>query len=209
LLAVLPVATAGCGFLLVQGPPSGHQQMTAFSCTEGTAGPILDLVWGGLNVLGAVAAMSSPDSYENPDQIVVVGLGWGLVSGLSAAAGFNKTTQCKAALQQLSARSGHAAALGAAAPIGLPSDLTVQAVSIGPSADTLVPGEGAQLVATARNSSGAVVANRQYFWSSSNDAIASVNSSGKVTANAAGTAVIAARTGDAVGLSTILVVARR
>jgi uncharacterized protein YjdB len=185
--------------------------MTGFSCTEGNAGPILDLVWGGLNVLGAIAIASDPEyyGYESSGQVLAIGLGWGVVSGLSANAGFNKTKQCRTALRQLSERSVRPAPQGVVAPTSLPSDLIVQAVSVNPPIDTLVPGERAQLVATARNSSGAAVANRLYVWSSSNDAIASVSASGLVTANAAGTVVVAARTGDVVGISSILVVARR
>ena len=61
-LALLPLFVSGCGFLISQGPPTGHEQMPAFSCTESTTGPTLDLVWAGLNVLGAVAASADPDA---------------------------------------------------------------------------------------------------------------------------------------------------
>ena len=211
LLGLLPVATGGCGFLLTQGPPTGHEQMTSFSCTEGTAGPVLDIVWGGLNVLGAIAVASDPDSYENPGQIQAVGIGWGVISGLSAANGFSKASRCRAALRQLSARLGQGPRpqpAGGFVPALPSADLVVQAVVVKPAADTLGPGERVQLAATAHNSSGAVVPNRAFIWSSSNDAIASVSGSGLVTANAVGSVVIASRTENYVGTASILVVAR-
>jgi hypothetical protein len=65
-LAILFAATTeGCGLLIVKGPPVGHEQMEYFTCTEGDAGPIIDLVWGGLNVVGALVCASDPDAYEN------------------------------------------------------------------------------------------------------------------------------------------------
>jgi hypothetical protein len=182
--------------------------MESFTCTESDAAPILDIVWAGLNVLGAVAAASEPTAYENPDQIVVVGLGWGVLSSFSAASGFNKSKQCRRALQLLAARHGQppAAPIPAVSPFDVP---LVQAVVVTPSADTLAVGERVQLVATAHTSSGTVVPNREFAWSSSNDAIASVSNAGLVTAHAAGAVVIAANTGNVIGTARILVAVPR
>ena len=78
-------------------------------------------------------------------------------------------------------------------------------VEISPALDTLRVGERVQLQAVARESSGALVPGRSYVWSSSNDAIASVNAAGNVFATAAGAVVIAARTGSVVGTARIVV----
>ncbi len=213
LLGLLPVATGGCGFLLVQGPPTGYERMTSFSCTEGDAGPILDVVWGALNVLGAIAASSNSTMYTNPGEIEAVGLGWGVVSGISAAAGFSKTSSCRAALRNLADRNAQAAPggpLNGFGPVATPLvDVTVQTVLINPATDTLATDERVQLVATAHNSSGAVIPNKMFTWSSSNDAIASVNASGLVTAHAVGAVVIAARADFVVGIASVLIVSRR
>ena len=65
LAGFLVASTTACGFIFSHGPPDGHEQMSSFSCTEGNAGPILDIVWGGLNVIGALAAAGDPGAYES------------------------------------------------------------------------------------------------------------------------------------------------
>jgi len=100
-------ATSACGLLIVQAPPTGHEQLASFSCTQSNAGSVFDIVWGGLNVLGAVAVSSSDvaeDVFEHPDRIAGVGLAWGVLSGASAAVGFNKTRRCREAQSLLLAR---------------------------------------------------------------------------------------------------------
>ncbi|HEV2671460.1 MAG TPA: Ig-like domain-containing protein [Gemmatimonadales bacterium] len=206
LLGLLSVQLTGCGFIISKGPPTGHEQMLSFSCTESNAGPILDIVWASLNVLGAVAAASDRSAYENPDQIVAVGLGWGVVSSFSAASGFKKSKECRRALQQLAERNAQLRSN----PTGLviPTDV-VQSVVVSPSESTLAVGDRQQLVASAHSSSGTVIPNRDFTWSSSNDAIASVSNAGLVTAHAAGTVVIAANSGNVVGTARIVVTAPR
>jgi len=208
LLGLLPLLLPGCGFVFSQGPPTGHEQMESFTCTESNAGPILDIVWASLNVLGALGAASDPSAYENSGEIVAVGLGWGVFSSFSAASGFNKSKQCKLALRQLAERQAQRRAnpSGLSLPTEVPS---VQAVMVTPPEDTLAVGERVQLVASAHSSSGMVVPNRDFMWSSSNDAIASVSNAGLVTAHAAGAVVIAANTGNVVGTARLVVTAPR
>jgi Bacterial Ig-like domain (group 2) len=202
-LLCLPLLTAasGCGFIFTHGPPTGHEQLEYIPCTESDAGPILDIVWGGLNVLGALVIASSPDEYENPDLAVASGLGWGVVSSFSAASGFKKVSACKRARQALAQRQ---AARGIA-PVAVGDSTMVMAVVITPAADTLAVGAQRQLVAAAHNSSGARVPGRVFTWSSSNDAIASVSNAGLVTAHAPGSVIIAANTNNVVGTAMILV----
>ena len=189
----------------MKGPPVGHEQMDYFTCTEGDAGPILDIVWAGLNVAGAVVCAADPDSYENSGACVAVGLGWGALSGTSAVVGFGKTKKCRDAKQQLAERQSQQRAPGREQQ----ADIVVQSVVLTPSADTLAIGDRVQLTAAAYNSSGAVIPNRMFAWSSSNDAIASVSSTGLVTAHATGEVVIAARTDNVVGTATLVIVSRR
>ena len=207
LLGMLTLPSASCGFVFSQGPPAGHEQMLSFSCTESNAGPTLDIVWASLNVLGAIAAASDPGAYDNSGEIVAVGLGWGVFSSFAAASGFNKSKQCRQALRQLAERNARMAN-----PPGLvlPTDAaSVQSVVVSPSEDTLAVGARRQLVASAHSSSGTVIPNRDFMWSSSNDAIASVSNTGLVTAHAAGTVVIAANTGNVVGTARMVVSAPR
>lgn len=200
-LLLLPLLTAasGCGFLFTHGPPTGHEQLDYIPCTESDAGPILDIVWGSLNVLGAIAIASSPEEYENPDLATASGMGWGVLSAFSAASGFKKASACKAARLALAQRQ-------AGRGLAPRTDSTmVTAVVITPAVDTLAVGAQRQLVAAAHSSSGGVVGGRMFTWSSSNDAIASVSNAGLVTAHAPGSVVIAANTNNVVGTAVIVV----
>lgn len=205
-LLCLPLLTAasGCGFIFTHGPPTGHEQLEYIPCTESDAGPILDLVWGGLNVVGAAIIAADPDAYDNAGVSIASGFGWGVLSSFAAASGFKKASACRSARQALAQRQ---AARGIA-PVTV-ADNAVMSVVITPAADTLAVGEQLQLVVAARNSSGATVAGRMFTWSSSNDAIASVSNAGLVTARAPGSVVIAANTNNVVGTATILITAPR
>ena len=189
----------GCGLILVQPPPSAHADMDYFSCTESNAGPVLDIVWAGLNFVGALAAAAEPNAYANAQQIQVVGFSWTLVSSVSAGVGFSKTRRCREARATLASRlAGRGPDAGIAGAI-------VTAVVVAPGTDTMLVGEQRQLRVAAFNASGGPVGNRTYRWSSSNDAIASVDNAGLVTARAVGTVVIAANTGNVVGVAAITV----
>ncbi len=85
----------------------------------------------------------------------------------------------------------------------------MQAVVVRPADSRLAVGEQRQLSAMAHASSGALMPDRPFLWSSSNDAIASVSNAGLVTAHAAGTVVIAANAGNVVGMASIVVTAPR
>lgn len=203
LVALLSVGASACGFIFSHGPPDGYEQMASFDCTTENTGPILDLVWAGLNVAGALSASANPQDYQNSGQIVAVGLSWGVVSSISAATGFSKSKACRAAKIQMGQRG--------LAPHAEPlfGDSVVQAVAVQPPVDTLAVGEQVQLIAAAHNSSGSMVPNQFFAWSSSNDAIASVGPAGLVSTHATGSVVIAARTASIVGIATIVVVSRR
>ena len=201
----LLTAASGCSFLFVHGPPANHEQLEYIPCTESDAGPVLDIVWGGLNVLGAIVIASSPDEYENPDAAVASGIAWGVVSAVAAPTGFKKVAACKNARQALAQRQ----AARAGALLVVPDSLAVIAVVITPAVDTLAVGAQRQLVATAHGSSGATVSGRMFTWSSSNDAIASVSNAGLVSAHAPGSVIIAANTNNVVGTTTIVVTGPR
>src|SRR5258705_12721776 len=106
-LAICALSVSACGFVFTHGPPAGHENLQYFSCTESNTGPILDIVWAGLNVIGALTVAGDPSSYDNPDERVAVGVAWGVVSSSAAAVGFNKTKKCRAAKQQLAARQAN------------------------------------------------------------------------------------------------------
>ena len=65
-------------------------------------------------------------------------------------------------------------------------------VAVTPTTASILPGQELQLTATATDASGAVLAGRVASWSSANPTVATVSSSGKVTAIARGTVAITA-----------------
>lgn len=87
---------SACSFLFVQGPPDDHARRVSFSCSESNTLPVLDMIWAGLNGLGAAVV---DDTAENKDQVRVVGIGWLLLSGISAIYGFSKVSECNKAQQ--------------------------------------------------------------------------------------------------------------
>ena len=81
----------------------------------------------------------------------------------------------------------------------------VRTVTVTPNAATIPPLGNVQLTATVRDPSGAIITT-SITWTSSNGLIASVSSSGKVTAGIfAGTVTITAKSGSATGTATITV----
>lgn len=86
-----------------------------------------------------------------------------------------------------------------------PVQATVATVDVSPSGGTLVIPNTLQLTATPRDAQGAAVSGRAITWSSSASSIASVNTSGLVTAVSAGTATITASVDGKQGLATITV----
>jgi Big-like domain-containing protein len=194
-LGLLPWTVGGCGFLFSHGPPTGYERMDHFSCTENNTAPVVDLVLGGLYLIDvAVFAGDSATraTYKNPDTGAAFSFALAVLSGVAAGVGFDKSKRCRAAkLEWAKRRAG------------------VQAVVVTPGTDTLRVGEDAQLVANAFASSGAVVPDKVFTWSSSNDPVASVSKAGRVTAHAAGTAVISAYADDVVGTASIIVVSSR
>ena len=207
-LSATLVLTGGCGFIFVNAPPNNHQSQSYIYCTESNVGPVLDMVWAGLNLLGAMSVSS--ETSVDPAQTRTVRLAWTVVSGRAAFVGFDKNRRCREAKRLLAERQAGAQASPQAvsATGGAAIALSPQAVSIGPAADTIRAGESVQLVAEARASSGVLIQGASFTWSSSNDAIASVNGAGLVTGHAAGAVVVAARTGTVVGTASILVTPR-
>lgn len=207
LAAVLITGTlltqTGCSLLFTTPPPQNYQELNSFTCTESEAAPILDVVSAGLNLMSAVLIAQDKEAYEDADRAIAVSLVWTAVTAGSATYGFNNAKKCREARELAGNRTPQVL------PGAIPSVATADPalVEITPAVDTLQVGTRTQLQASSRESSGALLPGRSYTWSSSNDAIASVNAAGTVYANAAGSVVIAARTGSVVGTATIVVVA--
>jgi uncharacterized protein YjdB len=81
----------------------------------------------------------------------------------------------------------------------------VASVSVTPTSATIQPGATTQLAATTLDSAGNTLTGRSVTWSSSNTSVATVSSSGLVTAIAAGTAQVSATSEGKSGNSAITV----
>lgn len=212
-LTCVALATSGCGLIFSKGPPAGHEQMDYFTCTESDVGPILDVVWGSLNLLGALSIASNPEAYEETYGVssssgIAIGIAWAGISTASAVTGLGRSKKCREAKLQLAQRQAqYRSSKAPAAVTAPPAAQAVQAVVLSPASDTLLVGATLQLTATAYHSSGVAIPDRTFTWSSSNDAIASVSDIGLVTANAPGSVVIAANTGNVVGIARVTIVA--
>ena len=78
--------------------------MSGFTCTESITGPILDVVFLGLNTTAGVIMLSDPDEFGDSGYILGSTLVWGAILGASAVVGFNKTSKCRDALRDLAER---------------------------------------------------------------------------------------------------------
>ena len=81
----------------------------------------------------------------------------------------------------------------------------VASVSVVPSAPSIERGQSVQLIATARDSTGAAIPNVSFDWLSSDAQVASVSGSGLVAGLGAGSATITASAGGKSGSATVTV----
>lgn len=84
----------------------------------------------------------------------------------------------------------------------------VAAVNVTPGADTIAVGATLQLSATALDGAGEGIPGLPMSWESADPAVASVDTVGIVTANAAGTVVVTATSGGKTGSSSLAIVER-
>lgn len=100
-------ASTGCSFVLVQGPPRGHEQLASFSCTRGNAVPLVDAAVAGTGLFVGGTLMAAGHANEWVAAYGVVGAGLaveGLVFGVSSLVGFHRTAHCREALRAAPAR---------------------------------------------------------------------------------------------------------
>ncbi len=114
------LALTGCSFLFASGPPAQHRQLPIFECTTSRAAPIVDTVFGVLQVVGiGITASQSVAEYNEQNEVTKggrdpiikrntsIGLNvvFGLMWGLSAYTGYTRTAACRAAKNELQIRA--------------------------------------------------------------------------------------------------------
>lgn len=108
----------------------------------------------------------------------------------------------------ISAGSATVTATSGAAHTGVPvsvAPIPANAVIVSPGSSTLVPGQQVQLSAIVTDAQGNPLSGRPVTWSSNNDNVATVSTTGNVTAVAPGSATITATSGTAHGTASITV----
>jgi len=100
-----------------------------------------------------------------------------------------------------------AAVEGHSAEVALTVAAVVASVEVTPAADTVAPGQALPLAASPRDRQGRPLADRTVTWQSSDERVAVVSSSGRVTALAAGTVVIRATSDGRTGAARVTVAA--
>lgn len=111
--AALPLVLGGCGVILTHGPPANHTERASFTCTESNEAPALDVIFGGIMVLGAILSATrdhDPVAERDDawllrkDQITATYATVAAGSGISAYLGFRKTARCREARRALAER---------------------------------------------------------------------------------------------------------
>jgi len=204
-VVTISLLSSGCGLLMTTAPPANHVSLPAFSCTESNVGPGLDGIMAGMMVLNGGLTLANSDDYyyskKEAHTVVAINAGLGLLYGISASKGMQKTKDCRAAKQEFMLRMAQQQPSTAETQNGT----IIQFVRVTPVVDTLSIGEHLQLEASAHTMSGALLKDRAFTWSSSNREVASVNSSGLAIAQRAGTVTIVATSGITSGVATIVV----
>ena len=180
-LMCLGAATTSCAFGLTQAPPRDHERRTYFVCNESYRTPMGDAVTGLIflpTVFGAIPWLAS------------------------AWVGFNRVSACNRA--KADTRTAFLSYM--AEPTGLRADASISSVVVSPSgSDTVRVGASSALRAAALTVTGAEIAGRQFLWSSSDSAVATVDSQGRVLGRAAGSARVTATTGGISGSLNVFV----
>jgi len=183
---------------LTQGPPSNHEQRQSFHCTESKLAPTIDVVLAGVNIAyGVVKANEQSYSEDESAKWIASGLISGAILGATAAVGFERVKQCRAAKAQLAQRLAHPQP---------PPGAQLDSVIITPGTDTVHAGKLVQLTGLAFSKADGMRYSFAFRWSSSNEAVAWVTQSGLVSALAPGTVVITASANRVVGTATIVVI---
>ena len=165
------------------------------------APPSLALQTGGSGQLSAVARDANGNvlqgrtiSWTSSNNAVVMINQWGFVTAMAAGnATITATSDGRVGQSTLTVTD--------------PAPVPVASVDVSPSSNTLQVGATSQLVATPRDGSGAALSGRAVTWTSSNNGVATVSTSGWITAIAAGSATITATSEGKTGSSAVTVTA--
>jgi len=170
----------GCG-TSAPPPPPPPPTLQAVELTPST----ISLQVGGTAQFSAIGRMS--DGSTQPTSVLFTATG-----GSINSSGFYTAGSVAGSYSVIALQAGGSIADTAAVTIVNAPPAPVSTVSVQLAASSLTAGQTTQATATLRDVAGNLLTGRAIAWSSSNASIATVNASGLVTAQAAGTATITA-----------------
>jgi hypothetical protein len=95
---------SGCSFAFVDGPPTVHKQLPYFECTSSNAWPTVDLALGGIYGLESALSLSGSGPALNSGAASAVAVGMAALFIASAVSGYEKTSSCRDAKDNLMKR---------------------------------------------------------------------------------------------------------
>jgi len=104
-LLLISLAGGGCSLLLVEGPPTGHEAMATFSCSESHRPPILDVALAGFWVWAAYLPTDTDGNSTGSMGDTVL---FTLAHGASAFHGFRNVSECRRARTEAAQRAAAA-----------------------------------------------------------------------------------------------------
>lgn len=211
------VRGVGVGTVTITATSEGKSGAAAISVTAAqtpppvnpvTPAPVasVSVIPGSLSLtVGQTATVSALTL--DADRRVLTGRAVSWVSGNSAVASVDASGLVRAvgAGSTTITASSEGKTGSAQVTITAPAAVPVASVAVTPSSGTLAVGGSVSLSATTRDASGATLSGRNVAWSSSAPQVATVSSSGVVTAVAAGTATISASSEGRTGSASITV----
>ena len=156
-------------------------------------------------VIGATVQLSAVTRDANNNVLTGRVIGWNSANSAIAGISTSGLVTAVAAGSVSITVSSEGQTASAAITVSAPAPVPVATVSVSPSSSSLVVGATGQLSATTRDPNGNVLTGRVVAWSSGNAGIASVNSSGLVTAVSAGTTQVTATSEGQSGTSSLTV----
>ena len=197
LLVVLAAAALakGCGDAdSPSAPPPDPPRPTTITVTPATAD---------LAALGATVQLTAEVRDQNGSAMAGASVSWASsASGVATVSASGLVTATGNGTATVTATSGSASG-SAAVTVGQ----EVAAVTVTPSADTLVAGDTLRLAAGVHDANGHPVAGAEIAWASGDTAVARVDSAGLVTGVSAGETTVTAASGSVAGEARLTVAA--
>ena len=203
-LLVVTLPDPGVTYVVSEGV-SGQVTMAVLPPSPAPVATVAVLVTPSAVVVGQTATATTTLSDANGNLLSGRVVTWSSSNANVATVDAGGSVLAKAAgsamIQATSEGKSGASALSVSAPAPIP----VASVSVSPASPSLQVGASVQLSAVTRDGAGNVLTGRTITWSSASNAIATVSTSGLVTAVAAGSVSVVASSEGQTGSSTITV----